>query len=310
MCNLDIQLLLLSGQLAEIAENVLDDCVNVLTTLLGIDGIHKADMLLLGGVLLVIKESPSQNSGNFPAVRAALMCKDCVILDEETDKLLKGVCTDSLTIPADLDILACKSGELKSSGVKNESHLVNVQTDEAAEVRLIHDADETLGCILLDGGLVAGEHVVAPCLRVLESVLRRASLNREGVREDVGELGAIAVLAADNLLLFLVVVSAGQEMSENHLGYIDLLSRMHLNRNTVAVILYTDGYTCGVLLHTDLNVLDRSLTCLPTPNKSIPSIYDNLIKELVETRVERAVAVDHLTLRSIKDPSHLIVCLN
>jgi hypothetical protein len=129
------------------------------------------------------------------------------------------------------------------------------------------------------------------------------------VREDVRQLGAIAILAADNLLLLLVVVPAGKQVAKDHLRNEDLLCGVLFDGNTITIILYADEETGCRDASTHLNVLDGRLTRLSTPNKSIPSIHDNLIKELVEARVESAVAIDHLPLLCIKDPAHLIVRL-
>ena len=141
-------------------------------------------------------------------------------------------------------------------------------------------------------------------------MLRRAGLNREDVREDIGEFSTISILTAYDLLLLLVVIAASEKMTKDHLRYVDLLSRMLLNGDTIAIILYRNSYNTCIHLSAHINVLDRSLSSLSTPNESIPSIYDNLIKEFVETRIERTRAIDHLSLGCIKDPSALIVCIS
>ena len=49
--------------------------------------------------------------------------------------------------------------------------------------------------------------MVTPRLLVGESIGRRAHLNTELVREDIDELGTVAVLATDDLLFLLVVIA-------------------------------------------------------------------------------------------------------
>ena len=44
------------------------------------------------------------------------------------------------------------------------------------------------------------------------------SAQGELVAEDIGQLGAIAILATDNLLLILVIVATGEKMAEDELG--------------------------------------------------------------------------------------------
>ena len=68
-----------------------------------------------------------------------------------------------------------------------------------------------------------------------------ADLYLELVREYVHELCAVAVLAADNLLLGLVVIAARQEVAENQLWHPDLVLGVVFNRNALAVVLDADG---------------------------------------------------------------------
>ena len=93
-------------------------------------------------------------------------------------------------------------------------------------------------------------------------MLRATSAHGERGTVDIGELGTIAILATHNLLFLLVVVTTREEMTKDELRGIDLVFRVNLNGNAIAVILNTDGVAAILdsALHSD--VLDRSTTCL------------------------------------------------
>lgn len=140
-------------------------------------------------------------------------------------------------------------------------------------------------------------------------MLRRTRRDAEVATEDIRELGTIAILTAHDLLLLLVVVATGQQVAKDHLRDPALLCGMLLDRNTVAVILHADNQgVCRRLIARHLNLLDRRTTGLAAAHQSIPCIYNDLVKDLVEARVEGNITVDHLataTSPSIKDPALL-----
>jgi hypothetical protein len=140
-------------------------------------------------------------------------------------------------------------------------------------------------------------------------MLRRTSLDREDMREDVGQLRTIPILATHDLLLLLVVISAGEKMTEDHLRYIDLLSRMLLNGDTIAIILYRDGIDTIYAATDNIKVLDGCLTRLRRTNHRITRIDKNFIEDLVNTRIESDRAVNHLGGSGIPYPTRLIYSL-
>lgn len=143
-------------------------------------------------------------------------------------------------------------------------------------------------------------------------MLRAACLYSEGAAEDIGEFGAIAILPADNLLLPLVVVAAREKVAEDELGCPDLLCGVHLDWDSVAVILYSDTeglpFRSG-LSNSNVNVLDGGSTGLPTTYEGITGIYKNLVENLVEARIECNVAANHFPRSLIKCPARLLMCL-
>ncbi len=310
---LDLDLLLLERQLTEISENVASHCVDVLASLASIHTVHKAHMLLLGHRVLIVEESTRENRGNLPTLAALLIGQARIVLYEEANELLKGVGGNYRTIPRYLHITTSHCGNLNGASMKNLHHVVHGETDEAAEIGNIGDSDESLGLVLRDGGLAAVEHVILPCLAILEAVSRRTSLYSELVAEDVGELGTITVLATDNLLLLLVVIAAREKMAEDHLRNVNLLNRVLDNRNTVAVVLHRDTpLPCSLSRirgrNADVDMLNRRSQG-SAANEGIPRIHHNLIKQLVEARIELENLLHHLTLLYIIDPAALIMGL-
>jgi len=148
-------------------------------------------------------------------------------------------------------------------------------------------------------------------LAILLAVLGAARLHCEARAEDVGELGSVAILAPDDLLLALCVVPAGQELPKDELGCVDLVLWVLLHRNAVAVILHADlEGLVGLLFDDHINVLDRSAPLLcRAADEGIAGVHQDLVKQLVESRIERYTAVENLAGRLIPQPPRLCVSI-
>ena len=127
------------------------------------------------------------------------------------------------------------------------------------------------------------------------------------MREDVDELRTVAVLAADNLLLALVVVPARQKVAEDELRNPDLVLRVLGDGDTITVILHTDCQHAINIFYTDINVLN-GICGTDAADTGVACIYNNLIKELVKARIELDLLVSHTTI--LENPSPLLVRLN
>lgn len=152
--------------------------------------------------------------------------------------------------------------------------------------------------------LLADRHILAPRLLLVLLRFRVPCDDLKFIREDVGELGTVAVLSTDNLLFALFVVARGEEMTEDELRDLALLGRMLFHRDTVTIVLHGDAEATIVEAGRDLNVLDRRAVGIRLrANKSITSIDDQLIKGLVKTRIELDLTMNHLILACIIDPA-------
>ena len=191
-------------------------------------------------------------------------------------------------------------------------HLIEVQTRKPSKVRLIGDLNEALDTLVLHNGGLAGDgHVIGPYLCITLTRGGVTSTEGELIAEDVRELRTIAVLTADNLLLRLVVVPTREQVAKDELRGVDLVLRMHLNGNTVAVILDINRDLIAISSHRDIDVLDGQLSRGGdlTADESVASIHDNLIEDLVEARIEGELTMCHLARCGIEDPANLLMCL-
>ena len=151
--------------------------------------------------------------------------------------------------------------------------------------------------------------MICPCLHIPKTLRNITCLYNKLITEDIRKLCAIAVLTTHNLLLFLVVVAASEQVTKDEFRRINLVLGMLLDRNTLSVIFYRDlkHTLCSCTdLNTDrLNGLSSSIHL--RTHKSIPGIYKNLVKELVESRIKCRLAIRHLLLFLIVNPTVLLV---
>ena len=118
----------------------------------------------------------------------------------------------------------------------------------------------------------------------------------KAVAEDVREFSTIAILSTDDLLLALVIVAASQEVTKDEFGCVDLVFRMEFNGNAVTVVLYLDSDKAfGGTRNGNINVFYGLLTRHLAADQSIAGVYQDLVKDLVETRIECHLLMPHLT---------------
>lgn len=100
-------------------------------------------------------------------------------------------------------------------------------------------------------------------------------------------------------------------MAEDEFRHPDLLCRVLLNRDAVAIILHRDDVLAlGIRARRDLDVLHRCATGLRTrAYEGITRIHHDLVKDLVEARIEGHLAAHHLARRIVPDPALLSVRL-
>ena len=138
----------------------------------------------------------------------------------------------------------------------------------------------------LDLGSPDHAHVPLEHLAVGPPALAVGRLDDELGREDVGELGAVAVAPARDLLLGVVVVGRSEQVAEDQLRDVDLLRLVHLDGHARAVVPHADPPALGVDL--DVERAHRLVADLV-----VRGVDEDLVEDLVEPRHERDVAEDH-----------------
>jgi hypothetical protein len=99
---------------------------------------------------------------------------------------------------------------------------------------------------------------------------------------DVGELGAVTVPPSGGLLDVVVVVAAGEEVAEDHLGDVDALLLVDL-----------DGDLVGVVVDGDATSLDVDVDAERVHMLVVGGVDEDLIEDLVDARDVADLTVLH-----------------
>lgn len=142
-------------------------------------------------------------------------------------------------------------------------------------------------------------HVVSPSLLETFLVFPRGSLNGEAGGEYVAELRSVSVPAASDLLLIVVVVRRGQQMTKDHRWNVHLLLLVHGHRNALAVVPH--GHHIALRIDVDLNGVHALVSLLV-----ICRIHKNLVEYLVEAGHERDLLLHHAVLGVVIHPHQLL----
>ena len=200
-----------------------------------------------------------------------------------------------LSVVADLDLLAQSHRQIPDSALDQTAHtLRDLRHAEPRKVRLppnAHAQDIWLLLRSCHAWLADLGHVVLE--RLLIQQLTRLVVNNDLhlLRKDVDQLHTVSVLTANQLLLVLVVVGRGQQLTEDHLRNPDLVLWVLCHVDGLAVILDRETLRCAQ--HVDL--LDRIHRGLgPQTNRMIVSIDQELIDQLVEARVDCDIGTNEL----------------
>ena len=191
---------------------------------------------------------------------------------------------DDGLVPVDLDVLADRHGEIRGPATKDTEHVGRkVRETKAVKVGRPRNAHVGLALDARDLGGLDGGHIVLPGLHVLFAPHAVHEIDRELFAKDIGQLDAVPILAAHELLLALVVVGRGQELSKDELRHPDLVLGVLDDVDAFAVILNRQAR----FVNGDANVLDGVLAvALPHANDLVVGVDDNLVKELVETGIK------------------------
>lgn len=118
-------------------------------------------------------------------------------------------------------------------------------------------------------------HVAAPLQSAQLPTARISSLDLEVSGEEIGEFGSVAVSATCHLLLVVMIVRRGEEVSEDEFGNIDSVLLVNL-----------DGYGLSIVGDRHLFTLDLDFdsTHLLVSLVVVCCVYQDLIKDLIEAR--------------------------
>ena len=215
----------------------------------GPDAVHKGH-----GELLV---RWAVGNGNVPALVGGLV--DNRLAAKCLGILGNVLALDGRIVPRDLGVLAQRHGQVVDAALNQLLHVgANILHAEARKVGRPRYAHIRLVLALLGGRRANVRHVVLEGLGVQQPARLVHHRHNHLLRKDVGELDAVAVLAAHKLLLVLVVVGGRQQLAEDHLGNPDLVLGMLCDINGLSVILNGKGRGRAG----DLNVLDWILRVL------------------------------------------------
>lgn len=119
--------------------------------------------------------------------------------------------------------------------------------------------------------------------------------------EDVRELGSVAVAPTSGLLLRVVVVTTGKQVSEDELRHIHFLLLMNLHGHPIPIVVHADA----IFLHVDddLNGVHLGVALLV-----VRGVDKDLVEDLIETGHEGDGPVNH-AIRLV-DPEGLCVLLD
>mmetsp|Transcript_3117 Transcript_3117/g.7421 ORF Transcript_3117/g.7421 Transcript_3117/m.7421 type:complete len:356 (-) Transcript_3117:9-1076(-) len=166
---------------------------------------------------------------------------------------------------------------------------------ELGEVRPEGDASVIRPGRLGDLRLAPGLHVALKHLHEFVPALAVGSLEDELAGEDVGELRSVAVSAAGDLLLLIVVVVRGQEVAKNQLGHVDIVLFVDLHRDTRSVVPHP--HASSLLININLDSVHALV-----PLVVVRRVHQDLVKNLEQRRHPVDLPLLHLTLLAAPHP--------
>ena len=225
-------------------DHLVGDAVHVRATLGRPDAVHE------GHAELLVHRTVSNR--NMPPLIRRLV--DHRITAERLRILGQILALDRRTVPADLDLLTQRHCQIPDTTLNEANHICrNLRHTEPRKVRKPPDRDERLVLARLHHRLLNLRHVLLEHLRVGKAACLVHDLHRHLPRKDVHQLHAVAVLATHQLLLVLIVVCTGQELTKDHLGDPGLVLWVLRHINRLAIV-HDVERLCIAL---DRNGLDR-----------------------------------------------------
>ena len=275
------RLLLLLDLLEELTRHLIGDLIDVRAALHGANAVDEGHLLEVARV--------RDGHANLPAVVNLLVNLGGVLpaLQVKVDVIAEALHLEPLAVEEHLGVLADVTGGVINA-LAHQSHGVVLELGHVklGEVGLEGDAGPVVG------GLALGHyrfalltHVVLEHLAVPPLAAAVAGLDDKLGGEDVGQLGAVSIPAAGNLLLVVVVVGRREQVTKDELGDVDSLLLVHLDRDAVAVVVHADAP--GFLVDVDAEGHHRGIAHL-----IVGGVDEDLVEDLVETGDEGHLALD------------------
>ena len=202
------------------------------------------------------------------------------------------------TVQEDVRVLTDVTGRIVHALAHQRRHILVHERFHAklGEIRLECDARPVFALLALgELRLALHAHVVVENLTVSLPARAIARLDDEFCGENVGQLGAVTVSPADNLLLVVVVVARRQQVTKDEFRHVHALVLVNLDRNTVTVVEHSNHPLLDVDVHSQL-------FHLRVAHLVIGGVYENLIENLVQTRHERHLLVHQRLGRDVVHP--------
>mmetsp|Transcript_66692 Transcript_66692/g.159162 ORF Transcript_66692/g.159162 Transcript_66692/m.159162 type:complete len:205 (+) Transcript_66692:2695-3309(+) len=177
---------------------LLADVGDVRSTFDGVDGIHKGHLL----------ELPFRRCDDiFPAVAKFVVHLWLLLVKVEVNIVLELLRPDWAVIQKHAALLACRATGVHDALLhQRQDVLVQLYHAKALQVWVEGDFGEILTRVLRDLRFALYSHIVLPALTVLVPTLAICAFNHKFGGEDVCQLGSVAISAASNLVLIVVVV--------------------------------------------------------------------------------------------------------
>ena len=172
---------------------------------------------------------------NVPALIRRLV--DHRVTAERLRVLRQVLALDRRSVPGHLDILAKRHRQIPDTALDQADHVCrDLRHTKPRKVREPADRDKRLVLARLHHRLLNLRHVLLEHLRVGKAACLVHNLHCHLPRKDVHQLHAVAVLTAHQLLLVLVVVRAGQQLTKDHLGDPGLVLRVLRHIDRLAIV--------------------------------------------------------------------------
>ena len=242
------------------------------------DAVHK------GHTELLVRRTVGDR--NVPALVRSLV--DYRIAPKRLRILGQVLTLDGRLVEGNLHLLPQRHGQIVDATLDELTHsLVDLRHAEASKVGSPVYTDVGLLLARLDDRLSNLSHVLLERLSIDQASGLIHDRHNHLFGKDIDQLDAVAILSADQLLLLRVVVRRGQELTEDHLGDPRLVLRVFGDVDRLSIV--RDGE--GVRIARDVDALDRGgRILLPQPHDLVVGVDDQLIDELVETRVDGNLA--------------------